>query len=659
MSAGAPPPQIRQLDALVAEQIAAGEVVDRPASVAKELLENASDAGAGRVQLRYQRGGQLQVRDDGRGIPAGQMELALRRHATSKLRQLGDLDEIASYGFRGEALAAIASVARLRLQSRTLDEGAGHALLCEGKDLGKVQELDGWRPFDDGPAHGSAHGTVVTVDDLFFNTPARANFLRSDAAEERRVQLAAAQFAVTAPELDMAYWRDGVELWREPPCTGQDDLLRRVGRVLGGQDASAWVRLDATATDMQLQGWLCAPDAAARGRGSSLLMVNDRTVSSAPFAAAVRAGYEGLLSGAARPLYALWLRLPGRDVDVNVHPQKSEVRFRFDRALFGFVRSSVRRVLVEAAPQRAAPLAPASSRASAPAFRAPAPSGGAAPAPSGASTPAPGSGKAGAGHTYPAAPPIVPQYAREGGDPGHSTGGRDGEQMWKLFAQDAPDGGESGTAPLLAQAAPGLSDGRLLGMLHDTFLLVEVPAGLVVIDVQAAHERILYARMQRQWQEGGQPAQTLAPPLELRVAPAELQALESSPQLAGLLQDSGFATDAAAPDLVRVQSSPDGLPASWSERMVRAALVAAEQGGGPEAVRAALSDQRHEYLTDRARQAAHRSGQGLGEPEQLQFLRDMEEAEASGDCSSGGSQGRPGWNLVPMAALDRLCLRGQ
>lgn len=642
---GAGPPPIRQLEALVAEQIAAGEVVDRPASVAKELLENASDAGAGRVQLRYQRGGQLQVRDDGRGIPAGQLELALRRHATSKLRQLGDLDEIASYGFRGEALAAIASVARLRLQSRTLDEDAGHALLCEGKDLGQVQPLEDWRPFGDGPSHG----TVVTVDDLFFNTPARANFLRSDAAEERRVQLAAAQFAVTAPELDLAYWRDGVELWREPPCTGQDDLLRRVGRVLGGQDASAWVRLDATATDMELQGWLCAPDAAARGRGSSLLMVNDRTVSSAPFAAAVRAGYEGLLFGAARPLYALWLRLPGRDVDVNVHPQKSEVRFRFDRALFGFVRSSVRRALVDATPQRAAPLSPASSsRAGA---ASPAPAG----APLAAASPGGRAGGTGAGHAYPAAPPIAPQQVREGGGDRSA-----GEQLWKLFAPDARDGGETqGTAPLLAEAAPGLSDGRLLGMLHDTFLLVEVPAGLVVIDVHAAHERILYTRMKRQWEEGGQPAQTLAPPLELRVAPAELEALASSPQLAQLLQDSGFATAPAptvdAPDLVRVQSSPAKLPASWCERMVRAALSAAEGGGGLEAARAALSDQRHEYLADRACQAAHRSGDRLGEPEQLQFLRDMEETEASDYCNHG----RPSWNLVPMSALDRLCLRGQ
>lgn len=353
----APPPaaaRIRALDATLANQIAAGEVVERPASVLKELLENSLDAGATRVQVEAARGGValLRVRDDGAGIAPEDLALALERHATSKIATLEELESVRSMGFRGEALPSIASVSRLRIESRAAGAEAAWSLGAEG-----------------GPGAGApapaAHppGTTVTVRDLFFNTPVRRRFLRTARTELRHLERVFRRLALAAFPVAMSFTHDGRELLRVAAARDAAGRRRRVARLLGARFAGTARELDAQAAGMRLWGWLGAPELGRERTDLQHLLVNARPVADATVRHAVRLGYAGALPDGTQPAWLLYLELDPREVDVNVHPAKQEVRFREARMVHDFVRSAVRAALGTAP----APGAPAAADGAAPA----------------------------------------------------------------------------------------------------------------------------------------------------------------------------------------------------------------------------------------------------------------------------------------------------
>jgi DNA mismatch repair protein MutL len=338
-------PRIRALDATLANQIAAGEVVERPASVLKELLENSLDAGARRIRVEASRGGTalLRVSDDGCGIHAEDLALALERHATSKIATLDELEAVASMGFRGEALPSIASVARLRIESRAAGAESAWGVAAEGGP-----------PLAPPAPVAHPEGTTVSVQDLFFNTPVRRRFLRTAQTELRHVERVFRRLALAAFPVSLSLSHDGRELLRLPAAGADAARLRRVGRLLGARFADAALAVDERAAGMRLWGWLAGPALARERADLQHLYVNGRAVSDATVRHAVRLAYGERLGDSAQPAWVLYLELDPREVDVNVHPAKHEVRFREARMVHDFVRAAVRRALDGAGPDTVA-----------------------------------------------------------------------------------------------------------------------------------------------------------------------------------------------------------------------------------------------------------------------------------------------------------------
>ncbi|HXS51336.1 MAG TPA: DNA mismatch repair endonuclease MutL [Usitatibacter sp.] len=585
--------RIRSLPELLVNQIAAGEVVERPASALKELLENSLDAGARSIAVELVEGGvrRLRVVDDGSGIEPEDLPLAVARFATSKIESLQDLERAATLGFRGEALASIGAVARLAIASRR--EGSRHAwrIACEA---GVVCVPE--------PA-ALAAGTAVEVEDLYFNTPARRKFLKSEATEFARCEEAFSRIALSRPAVAFSLAHNG----RRNAHLQPEDARSRAARIVGEDFACAAVEVRSESARLRLEGLVAAPGFTRATREAQYLFVNGRFVRDKVVAHAIREAYADVLHHDRHPAYVLFLELDPAIVDVNVHPAKSEVRFREPNAVHQFVFHALSRALA----------APMAKIGDVPQF------------PSGETAPAAG-GNWGTS-------PIFEQQSLAVSQPRAA--------YEALFATAIADERRSEAAPA-ACAAPAL--GYALAQLHGVYILAQNAAGLVIVDMHAAHERILYEGLKSALDAAALASQPLLVPIAMTASAEEV---ESAAEGRRELESLGFDVAAAGPRELVIRALPALLADLDATGLLRSVLAEMREYGASRV----LVERRNELLATLACHAAVRANRNLTVPEMNALLRQMEDTERAGSCNHG----RPTWVQFAMADLDRLFLRGR
>jgi DNA mismatch repair protein MutL len=599
-------PSIRPLPDLLINQIAAGEVVERPAAALKELLENALDAGATQIDVDVAAGGvkRIRVADNGGGIAREDLALAVARHATSKIAVVTDLEAIASLGFRGEALASIASVSRLSLASRAAGKPHAWRVEVEGGTVGAIA-----------PA-ALAAGTAVTVEELFFNTPARRKFLRTEATEWGHCDEAFRRVALAHPATAFTLQHNGRVAHRL--VVGGRQV--RVEQLLGDNFVAHAARVDAGAGDIRLAGFAVRPAYAAQG-GGQYVFVNGRFVRDRVLQHALREAYRDVLHHDRQPAYALWLDIDPRRVDVNVHPQKIEVRFRDTGAVHQFVRHAVERALAATAAEQ--PAVSAAERLGEAAAQMPPPG-----------LPRPQFGATAVALQSPlslATGEPSPFYAQLFGRASSGDAGAPAAAVTSVtWADDDPH-------PL----------GFALAQLHGVYILAQNREGLVLVDMHAAHERIVYERLKSTFDDR-LPIQPLLVPATFAAAPLEMAAVEEH---ADTLTALGFAMSALGPATLAVRGVPAPLADADPATLARAVLHEIREFGGTQV----LDARRDELLSTMACHGSVRANRALTVPEMNALLRQMEATERGGQCNHG----RPTWYRLTMADLDRLFLRGR
>ncbi|MDR0458330.1 MAG: DNA mismatch repair endonuclease MutL [Burkholderiaceae bacterium] len=623
---------IRELPDELVSQIAAGEVVERPASVVRELLDNALDAGAAHITVRLAAGGVrlIAVEDDGSGIAPAEMALALKRHATSKIGSLADLEAVDTMGFRGEALAAIHSIAEVALLSRT--RAQPHAWRLDGR----TGEL--------APA-ARAPGTTVEVKELFFAVPARRKFLKSDATELAHCIEAVRRHALARPDAGFAIWHDGklIEQWRaQAETTAADALTQRLADVLGADFIAQSIPVDYTFGAVRVTGRAGLPDAARARADQQFAYVNGRFVRDKVIAHAARSAYEDVLHGHRQPVYALYLALPPARVDVNVHPTKIEVRFRDSREVHQAVRNTVENAL--AAP-RAAQAAQSGMAADAVGPR----DAGRASA-TGPTVPARDAApdwRARAMRQMPLASPrqaLAQAAALWGATPPEPfTGVREAPPPEPARAQ-APDADQDDAwrdCPL----------GRAVAQIHGIYVLAENRAGLVLVDMHAAHERIVYERLKTQRNAAGMASQPLLIPITFAATPQEAAAAET---YAGALRQLGLEIVPFSPKTLAVRTVPAALAGGNAAELARAVLAELARFG-PDQVGSVIERARDDLLATMACHGAVRANRRLTLAEMNALLRQMETTDRADQCNHG----RPTWRQITLHELDALFLRGR
>lgn len=606
---------IRVLDEQIANKIAAGEVIERPASVVKELVENALDAGATRIEIEIREGGKeyIRVTDDGAGIPADQVPLAFARHATSKIRSADDLFSVHTLGFRGEALPSIASVAQVEMRTRTAGAAGGVRYTVEAGRPGSLE-----------PA-GTPPGTTVVVRRLFFNTPARYKFLRSEAAERRRVAEVAARIALAWPAVAFRFLADGRQVFATP---GDGDLAGAVLAIYGQAAGPGLVPVDYELDGLRVHGFVGRPDAVHGNRDRMSVFLNGRWIHSAALLRAIEQGYETLLPPRRYPLAVLHLTVDPAAVDVNVHPAKAEVRFKDERAVFRTVLRAVRHGLLGAGLVGAASLGrPVEGRAA----PAPATRGGQSGLYPGFERPEPPSGPASGEARRPAGdhaeePVYAPRGSRESA--GTWRGSSGGAARERLHRDAYPELGTGAAAGGPARDARTLlREMNVLGQLHRTFILGETPQGLWIIDQHVAHERVLYERFLRRAARGGGSVQHLLAPVAVTFSPERSglaeQYQEELARLGFVLEPFGGASY-----LVRgvpVELGP-GADAARLTGVLEEVLDACDGEGGFSA---------HEAAASLACRAAVKAGQVLDMSRMKKLLAQLAEADNPFACPHG------------------------
>ena len=592
---------IRILSSELIDQIAAGEIVERPASAVKELVENSLDAGARRVELEIRSGGTrlIRVRDDGIGIPKDQLALALSRHATSKIASLEELERVASLGFRGEALPSIASVARFRLVSRA--EGAESAWSVECN--GGVAEAP--RP----AAHPT--GATVEVRDLFFNTPARRKFLKTERTESSHVDSMLRSMALARFDVEWRLQNNGRTTLSLPPALTREQQEARLARVCGERFLEHARYFERTSEDLEIMGWLAEPTFSRSHADMQYTFVNGRFVRDKVLRHAVRLGYEDVLFHGRQPAYVIFLRLhPGR-VDVNAHPSKLEIRFRDSGLVHGFVHHTVETALARRLDDGQQEQAPPPARL-------------------------PGS-RARSSHDSP------PSARRSGQGrmrlDTRQLDIREGTRLYEMLHASPR------TKPVGDGAPPlGYAVGQLLGI----YILAQNADGLVIVDMHAAHERITYEQFKQQFKVSGLKSQPLLIPVTVKVAESEAEAVEVSQ---GDLKRLGFEVTRRGLDEVRIEAIPLMLEGTSVEPLFRDVVADLLNNAGAHRVEAAVD----EMLATMACHGAVRANRQLEIDEMNALLREMEATERADRCNHG----RPTWTQVSLAELDRLFLRGQ
>lgn len=611
----APAPRpIRELPDELISQIAAGEVVERPASVVRELVDNALDAGARNIQVKLMAGGvrAIVVEDDGCGIPVHQLPLALKRHATSKIANLHDLESVATMGFRGEALAAIASVSDMAIASRTADDGHAHRLDARS---GELQ-----------PAARS-RGTSVEVRELFFATPARRKFLKTDATELAHCVEAVRRHALARPDVGFAIWHEGklVDQWRAASAT------QRIADVLGDDFLAESRAFEHSAGPLALTGRAGLPEAARSRADQQYVWVNGRYVRDKLISHAIRSAYEDVLHGQRQPSYVLFIEIAPELVDVNVHPTKIEVRFRDGRA----IHQSVRRAFVDAL---------ASSRsAEAPGVEPPA----AHTLPLTTFSP-PQPGPLQAAEPRPSYIAPVPPSAEQ-----VRLSLVQHETLWAPAAGAAPAPRSPAFTAPAAPAQPRLPDedwplGRAVAQIQGVYILAENRQGLVIVDMHAAHERVVYERLKARLGATQIESQPLLIPVSFAATAEEVAAAE---QHAQTLAQLGLDVAPLSARTLAVRSRPALLAASDLVALTRELLAEMSQFDAS----SVLERAQHEILATMACHGAVRANRQLTLDEMNALLRDMEATERADQCNHG----RPTWRQLDMRDLDALFLRGR
>jgi DNA mismatch repair protein MutL len=608
--------RIQLLDPRLANQIAAGEVVERPASVVKELLENALDAGAAQINVDVEQGGVrlVRVRDNGSGISRDDLPLALSRHATSKIAAVEDLEAIGSLGFRGEALAAISSVSRLTLTSNDGVEAEGWQVLVEGRDMAPVVS----------PA-AHPQGTTVEMRDLFFNTPARRRFLRTEKTEFNHLEEVFRRIALS--EFDTAFRLSHNQKVVHQLPVARDEAARaqRVGRLCGVAFMEQSVSVDIEAAGLRLHGWVGLPTFSRAQADLQYFYVNGRVIRDKVVNHAVRQAYSDVMYHGRHAAYVLFLELDPALVDVNVHPTKHEVRFREQRMVHDFLFRSLHRAVAELRP----------GQAPAPEVRAVERVPGAEPG----------------GLTEQASMTLVPPrspQAWQSPSPMRTDGVTQAERYGALFG-DAPQIAEPAGTPLPQERTSGMPPlGFALGQLHGIYILAQNAEGLVLVDMHAAHERITYEQLKLAWEQEKVRPQPLLVPLSMAVSTREADFAESEPQVFHRL---GFTVERAGPETLVVREIPALLRGADVESLVRDVLSDIVTHGSSERI----ERQMDELFSSMACHGSVRANRRLSVDEMNGLLRDMEATERSGQCNHG----RPTWMQLSLKELDRLFLRGR
>lgn len=616
---------IQSLPPVLVSQIAAGEVIERPASVLKELLENALDAKATQIEVRIDGGGirRIAIIDDGHGIAKDELALALSQHATSKIRSLDELEAVASMGFRGEALPSIASVSTLRLRSRTaFDEHAWEI----GSTLDSPQ-----------PSAGSV-GTTVDVRQLFDHIPARRKFLRSEATEFGHCITAAERIALAHPHVSFRIFHNNKVSRHWPAGTIQD----RIVQILGADFVQQSVALEAEHGLIRLEGLSIRPAFAKSRTDQTYLFVNGRFVRDRVLVAAIQAAYKDVLHGDRKPAYVLYLSIDPQTVDVNVHPAKHEVRFRDSGAVFSFVQTHLQQALAENQAERIQQPNDTSHTGHLP--------------PSSTSTTTHSPALAPATRIMPTMPSVQQQFALP---PNHTDAPN--PETWRTFYEPAPPSSlsnqntpsfsastSSSLSEAVSQAGQDLPMGMALAQLHGVFILSQVKNGLILVDMHAAHERVVYEKLKTAMDERELPMQELLVPVVFSCSEVESALLEEHQTD---LETLGLVMRTIGPTSVAVRAVPALLAQGDIEALARHVLAELQRFGKS----TRLDAQRNELLATMACHGSVRANRQLSIPEMNALLRDMERTERADLCNHG----RPTWFYWSMSDLDKLFLRGQ
>jgi len=617
--------RIQLLSPRLANQIAAGEVVERPASVVKEILENSLDAGASRVDIDIESGGAklIRVRDNGGGIDRDDLPLALARHATSKITSLEDLESVGSLGFRGEALASIGSVSRLTLTSNTDESGSeGASAACEGRDM----------DVDIRPAP-HPRGTTVEVRDLFFNTPARRKFLRTEKTEFGHLEEVMKRLALSRFDVAFNLRHNGKVIHSLKSASSQAEIQRRVATVCGPAFMEQAVFVETEAGPYRLWGWVGLPTFSRSQADLQYFFVNGRVIRDKLVAHAIRQAYRDVLYHGRHPAFALYLELDPAQVDVNVHPTKHEVRFRDGRAVHNFIFSSLHRALADVRPGQESAPADSAHRSL------PGEEGMVVDTTTGEISHqgslawgAPIRESAGSGQ---AAPAFVPRSTSLPPSPGRVSEQIEGyARLHGLPEQPSPE------------EVPPL--GYALAQLKGIYILAENSSGLVLVDMHAAHERITYERLKQSRDEQGIRSQPLLVPQTVAVSQREVQVAEEH---GDFFSGLGLQVEPAGEEALVIRQIPVALRDSDIEQLVRDVLADLIEYGSSERIAAHVDD----ILSTMACHGSVRANRRLTIPEMNALLRDMEETERSGQCNHG----RPTWTQLGLDELDKLFLRGR
>ena len=594
--------RIHLLSQRLSNQIAAGEVVERPASVVKELLENSLDAGADRIDIELEKGGikLVRIRDNGFGVEKEDLPLALNRHATSKITELDDLENVSSLGFRGEALASIASVSRLTMISRTPEASEAWKVETEGRDM-------------DANVSPAAHspGTNVEVRDIFFNTPARRKFLRTEQTEYKRIDEMVKRLALSRFDVTFNVQHNQRSVHRFERANTESEIKRRVSQICGPAFMDNTVSIDMEANGLRLWGWVSLPTFSRSQADLQHFYVNGRAIRDKLVTHAIKQAYRDVLYHGRHPAFVLYLELDPTLVDVNVHPTKHEVRFRDSRHVHDFLFSALHRSLADVRPKDTVESMIQEPAASAP-----------------------------GNYSFADATARNQSSLALSRDMIHS-------QLESLseFTASLPDPQPSIT-PAEDEEIPPL--GFAVAQLHGIYILAQNAHGLVVVDMHAAHERITYEHMKEAMSDDGIKSQPLLVPVSLAVSEGEADCAEEN---RAALEKLGLELDRAGPESISIRQVPVILKSADVEQLVRDVLSDFVEHGSSERIEA----HRDEILSTMACHGSVRANRQLTILEMNSLLRDMERTERSGQCNHG----RPTWTQLSMYELDKLFMRGQ
>ncbi|KXS33454.1 MAG: DNA mismatch repair protein MutL [Candidatus Gallionella acididurans] len=618
-------PAIRPLPDLLINQIAAGEVIERPAAALKELLENSLDAGASDIAVQLDGGGTklLRVRDNGHGIARNELALALMRHATSKIASLDDLQQVASMGFRGEALASMAAVAQLTLISRTTTpvpskssgntESAMHAW--------KVEAIDG-RISEPIPA-SHAHGTTVEIREMYFNTPARRKFLKTEATEFAWCEEVFKRIALSRPDITFSLQHNGRTIWQLPALQGEQAALKRVATLLGDEFGQAAVPVSRSAANLSLQGLAALPAYSRASRDAQYFFVNGRFVRDKVASHALRQAYQDILHHQRHPAFVLFLELPPEQVDVNVHPAKSEVRFRESQGIHQFIFHTLQQAL-------AVPASGQETRA--PESRQPAP--------------------------HMPTQQSMHQNSMRFGVAEREAAYRLWEAQTEIGTQGLPNSASAMPVPPLRQARDipahcslpqdEFPMGFAIAQLSGIYILAQNAQGMIIVDMHAAHERIVYEKLKTSLDKEQVATQPLLIPVSFYADTLDVATVEAEQDA---LNKLGFDIAPLSPTTLAIRAMPVMLKQSEAEAAAHDVIDELREFGASRA----MTERRDELLATLACHGAVRANRILSITEMNALLREMEQTERSGQCNHG----RPTWFQITLAELDKMFMRGQ